>query len=366
VTDELPQGQKDRGEPQFLFEPIARDNIYYHRHGYHEGSHMTHAITADLSGEITADSVEGIPTLVAKSGEQGLKRYVEFFTVTIRNRNTRQAYHRNNCRFLDWCADRGIDQLVEIEPVHAATYIEELQNSLSAPSVKQHLAAIRMLFDWFVVGQIVRSNPVTSVKGPRYSARRGKTPILSAEETRHLLDSIDTSTVVGLRDRAIIALMTYTFARVGATVKMRVHDCYAQQRRTWVRLHEKGGKRHEMPAHHNLEQYLDEYIAAAGIADDNNGYLFRTAIGRSGQLSERAMCQQDVHAMIRRRAKDAGIKTEIGCHTFRATGITTYLQNGGTLEKAQYMANHASSRTTGLYDRRQDEASLDEVERILI
>lgn len=223
-----------------------------------------------------------------------------------------------------------------------------------------------MLFDWLVTGQVIPINPVTSVRGPKYSAKSGQTPVLSAEEARHLLDSIDTSHVVGLRDRAIIALMVYTFARVGAMVKMRVEDYYPQQKRWWVRLHEKGGKRHEMPAHHNLETYIDEYITEAGIGEDKKGFLFRTAIGRTRQLSERGMCQQDVHGMIRRRAKEAGIETAIGCHTFRATGITTYLQNGGTLEKAQYMANHESSRTTGLYDRRQDEISLDEVERIVI
>jgi site-specific recombinase XerD len=327
---------------------------------------MTQSIVVHSSTEIIPGNLDGIPALVTASGAQGLKRFVEFFTVTIRNPNTRKVYSRNCGRFLDWCAERRVSQLGEIEPIHVAAYIEELQDSLSAPSVKQHLAAIRMLFDWLVVGQVVPINPATSVKGPSYSAKKGKTPVLSAEEARELLDSIDTSHVVGLRDRAIIALMVYTFARVGAMVKMRVEDYYPQQKRWWVRLHEKGGKRHEMPAHHNLETYIDEYIAEAGIGDDKKGFLFRTAIGRTRQLSDRGMCQQDVHGMIRRRAKEAGIETLIGCHTFRATGITTYLLNGGTLEKAQYMAAHESSRTTGLYDRRKDEVTLDEVERIVI
>ena len=315
---------------------------------------------------ISPTNPERIPAMVSASGEQGLRRFVEFFTVNIRNANTRKVYHRNSCQFLGWCAAQGIEELTEIQPTDVAAYIEGLQERLSAPTVKQHLAAIRMLFDWLVTGQVVPINPATSVRGPRYSAKRGKTPVLSAEEARQLLDSIDTSHVVGLRDRAIIALMVYTFARVGAMVKMKVEDYYPQQKRWWVRLHEKGGKRHEMPAHHNLETYIDEYVKEAGIGDNKKGFLFRTAVGRTRQLSDRGMCQQDVHGMIRRRAKDAGIEAAIGCHTFRATGITTYLQNGGTLEKAQYMANHESSRTTGLYDRRQDEISLDEVERIVI
>ena len=223
-----------------------------------------------------------------------------------------------------------------------------------------------MLFDWLVIGQIVPSNPATSVRGPKHVVKKGKTPVLSSEEARHLLDSIDTSHAVGLRDRALIGLMIYTFARVGAVLNMRMEDYYPQGKRWWVRLHEKGGKHHEMPAHHNLETYIDEYIEYAHITEDKKSYLFRTTIGRTRVLTERPMRQADVYRMIRRRTKDAGIATPIGCHTFRATGITNYLENGGTLEKAQFMAAHESSRTTGLYDRRGDEVTLDDVERISI
>lgn len=119
-----------------------------------------------------------------------------------------------------------------------------------------------------------------------------------------------------------------------------------------------------MPTHHNLDRYLKEYIAAAGISQDRKGPLFRTSKGRGSELADRPMLQSDVWRMIRRRAAQAGIETEIGCHTFRATGITAYLKNGGRLEIAQQMAAHESARTTGLYDRRSDEVSLDEVERI--
>ena len=147
---------------------------------------------------------------------------------------------------------------------------------------------------------------------------------------------------------------------------MRVDDVYVQGRRTWVRLHEKGGKVHEMPCHHNLDEYLHAYVDAAGIEGDDKGWLFRTTVGRSGTLSERPMRQGDVYRMIGRRAATAEVWTKIGCHSFRATGITEYLRNGGKLEVAQQMANHESARTTGLYDRRQDGVSLDEVERIVI
>ncbi len=308
-----------------------------------------------------------VPALyAAAAGPQAKKRFVEFFTANIRNPNTRRAYLKAVTAFSDWCIENGATGLIDIEPVHVAAYIEQLQRSLSAPSVKQHLAAIRMLFDWLVVGQVIATNPASSVRGPKHSVRQGKTPVLSAAETRTLLDSIDISTVIGLRDRAIVALMTYTFARVGALIKMLGEDYFVQGKRGWVRLHEKGGKEHPMPCHHNLEAYLDAYIAAAGIYGDRKLPLFRSVRGRSDKLTDRSMGQSDIYRMLRKRALAASIDTEICCHTFRATGITAYLKNGGQLELAQRMANHESARTTGLYDRRNDEVSLDEIERILI
>src|SRR5215472_9417459 len=184
-----------------------------------------------------------------------------------------------------------------------------------------------------------------------------------AKEMRQLLGSIDTTELMGLRDRALLGLMGYTFARVSAVVTLRVEDYFQQGRRSWLRLHEKGGKRHEVPCHHSLDEYLDGWIAAAGIGGDKKGPLFRT-FKRGDKLTDNAMIRSDVLYMIKRRAKGAGLPYSTCCHTFRATGITAYLQNGGTLEHAQQIAAHQSPRTTKLYDRTKDEISLDEVERI--
>ena len=306
-----------------------------------------------------------LPVLFAPDAKTA-ERVVEFFTAQISNANTRKAYLRATGAFATWCVEHGIGELGQVRPIHVAAYIEGLRLIIATPSVKLQLAAIRMLFDWLVVGQIIPTNPAHSVKGPKYVVKKGKTSVLSAEETRELIDSIGLDSPLGLRDRALVGLMVYTFARVGAVIKMRVQDVYVQGRRTWVRLHEKGGKRHEMPCHHNLEEYIEAYLEGAGIAADAKGFLFRTARGRTGQLSDRPMTQPDVYRMIGRRAEDAGVRTKVCCHSFRATGITEYLRNGGKLEVAQQMANHESARTTGLYDRRDDQISLDEVERILI
>jgi integrase len=260
-----------------------------------------------------------LPLLVAAAGERASMRFLEFFAANIRNPHTRRAYYRAAEEFLSWCAGVGV-------PV----------------------------------------NPAHTVRGPRHVVTCGQTPVLDPAEARALLDSIDVSTHAGLRDRALIGLMVYSFARIGAALGMAVEDVYTQNRRLWVRLREKGGARHAMPCHHNLDEYLVAYLDGAGLRDDPKGPLFRT-IGRgTGQLTRTVLPQANAYAMIRRRAAAAGIATKLGNHSFRATGITAYLKNGGTLEKAAAMANHASTRTTQLYDRRRDEVSLDEVERIVI
>jgi site-specific recombinase XerD len=304
--------------------------------------------------------------LVQNSGESASVRFLEFFASNIRNPNTRRAYAHAVGEFLAWCGQAGVTSITAVQPLHVAAWIELQTQTLSAPTVKQHLAAIRHLFDWLVTGQVVPHNPAASVRGPSHSARQGKTPVLDATEARQLLDSIDVSTPIGLRDRALIALMVFSFARVGAALAMRAEDVYTQNKRLWVRLREKGGKRHEMPCHHTLEEYLHAYLDGAGIADDAKSPLFRTVRRGTGQLSDTPLPQANAYAMVRRRALAAGIDTKIGNHTFRATGITAYLKNGGTLENAATMANHASTRTTQLYDRRRDDISLDEVERIRV
>jgi site-specific recombinase XerD len=316
---------------------------------------------------VTAQAANGvIPAIVAGAGERASRRFLEFFAATIRNPNTRAAYHRAVARFLAWCERHGIGELALIEPLHVAAYVEQLGRGFAKPTVKQHLAAVRMLLDWLAAGGVLAANPAAPVRGPRHVVKRGRTPVLAPAEARQLLDGIDVATVVGLRDRALIALMTYSFARVGAAVAMRVEDYYPEGKRWWVRLHEKGGKEHAMPAHHNLEAWLDAYLRAAGIAGEKRSPLFRTARGRTRILTADGMTRVDAWRMIRRRAREAGLAAAVCCHTFRATGITAYLGNGGTLENAQLMAAHESPRTTKLYDRTRDEITLDEVERIAI
>jgi site-specific recombinase XerD len=222
-----------------------------------------------------------VPALIADLGEQASWRYVEFFTANIRNPNTRRAYARACARFLAWCDDRGLT-LATIRPHDVGAYIEALQQTHSAPGVKQQLAAGRMLFNWLVVGQVVPNNPAAAVRGPKHVVKTGKTPVLDGDEWRRLIDAIPIDTVRNLRDRALIATLTYGFARIGAALKMRVEDLEPKGSGWLIRLHEKGGKQHVMPCHHALAEAMHAYIAAAGIGGDKTGFLFRTR--RVGQV----------------------------------------------------------------------------------
>ena len=271
--------------------------------------------------------------------------------------------------------------------MHVAAYIEALTKARSAPTVKQHLAAIRMCFDWLTSGGVMDFNPASSVRGPKHVVKQGKTPVLTADEAKQLLASIipekknrtapttattmpqeeeqPKPTIAQLRDRALIAVMVFSFARVTAALAMKVEDYYTEGRRAWFRLHEKGGKRHKVPAHHNAEKYVDAYLDAAGIAGQKKTPLFRS-VDTHRKLTDRPMDRNDALRMIKRRAKAAGLSEDICCHTFRATGITAYLEGGGTIEHAQAIANHESPKTTKLYDRTSDQIDLDEIEKIRI
>lgn len=317
----------------------------------------------------TAVRQDWLPAVIEDAGTKASRHFVEFFAVPISNPHTRTAYLHAARLFLDWCGSQGL-RLEDVAPIHLALYRERLSRGdldgkrRSIPTMKQHFSALRMLFGWLVEKGVLPANPAREVKTERFHRGEGKTPALSVEEMHALLQSFDTDSVVGLRDRALVGVMAFTFARVEAAVDLRVKDYFQNGRRSFVRLREKGGKEKEIPAHHMLEQFLDEYIGTAGLASDPEGPLFRTAVGKTKRLTVRPMRRTDAWAVVRRRCQNAGLVGAYSCHSFRATGITTFLENGGTLETAQYLAGHADSRTTKLYDRRLQRVTREDVERI--
>ena len=316
-----------------------------------------------------------VPAIIANAGEKTSEHFLEFFAATIRNKNTRAAYMQAVAQFCRWCEGHEL-QLHTIRPLHVSAYIESM--SLTAPSVKQHLAALRGLFNWLVIKQAVPDNPALFVKGPRFSRQIGITPILEAQQMRELFNSIAVIREVnipkkhgggvrvevdvkGLRDRAIIAIMAYTFARVSAVLKLKRADYALQGKRARLRLLEKGNKEKLVWLHHEAEQYLDAYLEAAAVSE-SGAALFQT-LDKNHRLTGLPLSRRDMLRIVKGRCAIAGLPNTICNHTFRGTGITVFLQNGGALEAAQDMANHSDPRTTKLYDRRKDLATLSEIER---
>ena len=325
---------------------------------------MSRALAVSKSSVLPpADAGLTVPAVIAAAGGKAVWRFVEFFTANIRNPNTRAAYAHAVAGFCAWCGERGYDFL-RMTPVAIAAWVEQLlADGLARPTVKQHLAAVRMLFDYMVTGGILPFNPAASVRWPKHVVKKGKTPVLTPEEARMLLDSIDVESCSGLRDRALIGVMVFSFARVSAVFGMDVQDYSQQGKRWWLRLAEKGGKAHAVPVHHKAEEYLDAYLAALG--NPVKGPLFRAMTKERG-FGKGRLSRIDAFRMVKRRSAAAGLGDTPNCHTFRATGITAYLLNGGTIEGAQAIAAHESPRTTKLYDRTSDEITLAEIERIAI
>ena len=233
-------------------------------------------------GALTTGGSFVLPPEIADQGEKAAERFFTLFTDTIPYEHTRSAYFRNTMRFFAWTHAKGFS-LPAIKSYHVSAYLAELATEHATPTVKQHLASLRVLFDWLITGQVIETNPGTAVRAAMHVAKKSKTPALKADQARELLDSNPLKigaepkegeednrppSLVGLRDRALIAVMVFSFAPDTAALGMKVEDYYTEGRRAWLRLHEKGGKRHEVPAHQNAEDYLDAHIAAAGIAGE--------------------------------------------------------------------------------------------------
>ena len=257
-----------------------------------------------------------------------------------------------------------------------------MSTDLVIPSPPAPPGQLRILLDWLITGQVIDANPAAAVRAAKHVVKKGKTPVLKADEACELLDSIPLKlgpepkegeehnrqpSLIGLRDRARIAVMVFSFDRIGAALDMKVEDYYTEGRRAWFLLHEKGGKRHEVPAHHNAGDYLDAYIAAAGIAAEKKTPLFRS-IDRYRRLTSCPMHRIDAWRMIKRRAKAIGLPEEICNHTFGATGITAYLEKkrGAPSSTPSRSPTTNRPRRPKLYDRSSDQIDLDEIERIRI
>jgi site-specific recombinase XerC len=322
---------------------------------------MTEAVIARPPSTIVLAAVGpiAVPSLIVDAGSGAADRFLEFFAGQIANAQTRGV--RTSGRAVSRVLRRPRPCARAIAPLHVAAFIRSHPGV--APTVKQHLAAIRVLCDWLVVSQILPANPAAAVRGPNHIVTEGSTPVLTAAEARALLDGIDLKDIVGLRDRALIGVMVYSLRRsapssacASGTISLRagVAGSGCMRRRQAAR---RAGAlpRRDLPG----------CLPRQGCAHRPQGAAVSER-GSEAAVDRLALQRREVLAMVKRRAAAADLPGGTCCHTFRATGITAYLSNGGTLEHAQQIAAHASPKTTKLYDRTADTVPLDEIERIVV
>ena len=325
---------------------------------------VVHADLERLRREVAA------PAIVREAGPGAEYAYADFFKAKISNSNTRKAYKRAVDRFLGWCRSRGL-ALRQVTSFVVGDYVEHHLldkdgHPLSAPTKKQHLAGLRHFFDNQQMYHGVGINPASSVRGPKYSAREGKTPAFDDRQVRTLLDSVENSDVVSIRDKTLLMILAYTAARAGAVARLRTMD-YLTDGRAWsFNFGEKGGKLHQIPARHDLQVQMELYLRAAGLEGrSDKTALFRTARKRKRELTDRCLDGNDLLRIVKRRLKDAGLPPgSFCCHSFRATTATNLLKQKVAREQVQYLLGHSDARTTDLYNRTEKEVTRNIVERI--
>ena len=307
---------------------------------------------------------ERAPRLVEQAGGNARFAWEEFFSAELANPHTRRAYLHAVRQFLDWCDSHAIE-LRQVTPGCVGTYYDELHSSV--PTKKQHLSALRCFFDRMVLRHAIGLNPAASVRGERYQLMEGKTPEITVAQERALLKSIRPNGVEGLRDRAIVAILIYTAARIGAVAGLRVGSFVQDGGQWFLRFLEKGGKVRDIPVREDLERYLTAYIETAGLQTAPiDGPLFRRLTRKTRALKAAAMTADDMGRMIKRRMGDIGLPTPLSPHSFRVGTITDLLMQGVPLEEVQHLAGHADPRTTRLYDRRQKKVMRSVVDKISV
>ena len=322
------------------------------------------AQTALLPASRALDPDRSVPAVLERAGRNALFATDEFFGARISNPHTRRAYGRVVSRFLAWCETEALD-LSRVSPGLAGRFIDELPGDSATKN--QALAALRHFFDILVTRHAAPLNPFQSVRGRKHDTSDGKTPGLSIQQARDLLASIDTSHVVGLRDRALLGTLAYTGARIGAIARLRRGDLEDQGTQRVLRFREKGGKQREIPVRHDLDCWLGEYLEAAGIEESpKESPLFRAALGSRKVLSDGGLSANDMRRLLKRRLKDAGLPPIFSPHSFRVLVVTDLLSQDVALEDVQYLAGHANPRTTQIYDRRRRRVTRNIVERISV
>jgi integrase/recombinase XerD len=301
-------------------------------------------------------------------GSSGLNRetaeaLLEILGARLRNPNTRSAYRVAWRSFLAFCSKRQLE-LEAVKAYHVGAWLDQHPGSRSTQ--RQHLAAVRLLFDHLMARGAIEFNPAARAKPPRLVRESSLTPVFEEAEIVNFLDSIKLDSEKDIRDKAIFCVLLYSWCRVSALINLGVADYYERGGTRWLRFQEKRGKEHEVPVHSKAREAIDLWLQTSGIALNPAAPLF-PAFGKDRETVElRRLDRRSILKLVENRAKASEITKRVCCHSFRATGITEYMNSGGTIEIAQQIAGHKSSSTTRIYDRSRDRLTIEEIERVQI
>jgi integrase len=326
--------------------------------------------------EVVFTAADITPSLSESKREKAAEALLNVLDGQIRNIHTRAAYKRAWKAFFEFCALYKLE-LERIKPYHFELWMkyntgntEAKRRPLATATLRQHLAGIRLLFDSLLEQGIVDLNPAARAKAPRLQRESSHTPVFEEEEIKAFMGSIKPDSLISIRDKALFSVLIYTWARVSAVVALRIEDYYERKGTRWLRLAEKRGKIHEVPVHSRAREAIDQWLTSSGLGDNPAAPLFPAFYGKN-KLAEtqnpkalRHMHPTSVWKLVQLRALASGIKKRVCCHSFRATGITEYMNRGGTLEVAQRIAGHSQLSTTKIYDRSQDRLTIEEIERV--
>jgi integrase/recombinase XerD len=289
--------------------------------------------------------------------------FLELLGARVRNPNTRIAYRVAWRSFLAFCSARQLE-LGKCKAYHVGAWLD--QHAGSKSTQRQHLAAVRLLFDSLLMRGVVEYNPAARAKPPKLVRESSRTPVFEQAEIAAFLASIKPNTLKGIRDKAIFSVLLYSWCRVSALTSLRVADYYERSGTRWLRFQEKRGREHELPVHSKAREAIDLWLEACGLCSNAEAPLFPSFAKDRDRLSSRHLNRRSVLKLVERQADASGLLKKVCCHSFRATGITEYMNRGGTIDVARRIAGHQSSTTTKIYDRSRDRLTLEEIERVSI
>ena len=316
--------------------------------------------------EVVLAATELIPSSAESKRQKTRKTLLNIIEGRIQNPNTRRAYKNAWKKFFEFCSEYKL-ALDRLEPFHLGMFLRRHLGGVATQ--RQHLSAIRLLFDELLEQGVVELNPAARTKPPRLQRESSHTPVFEAAEIKAFLGAIKLECLRDVRDKALFCVLAYSWARVSAVAALNVEDYFERKGTRWLRFQEKRGKIHEVPVHSEAREAVDRWIAASGLGP--SAPLFpafapdKQTFAKDKETNElRHLDRGGIFWLLQARAKASGLEKKVCVHSFRATGITEYLNAGGSIHIAKRIAGHSQLSTTQIYDHSGDGGMIAAIEKV--